>query len=279
MQSPSSINVYLQCPRKYFYQYKLRMPTSPSIHLVRGSVAHLVLEKMYTILPDVIADNYASNLEIILKELLKKFWEEHHEEFAELNMTDQELMQYYRETEAMLLSYLQLYLKKLDEKISQGMTFVQAFHHLSPQVEAEYLSWDHYVKGFIDVIENWDDTVRLMDYKTSKSAKMTDAYKLQLAIYALLYKTKHGSLPDEVGIYFLKHGQEMTLSVDEELIMHAQFHIEQIHMSTESDSITDYPKNETPLCKWSTGQCDFYSYCFEGKKIPEEPLPKRIYKK
>ena len=32
----------------------MKMPTSPSIHLVRGSVAHLALEHMYEVLPEVI---------------------------------------------------------------------------------------------------------------------------------------------------------------------------------------------------------------------------------
>ena len=117
-----------------------------------------------------------------------------------------------------------------------------------------------------------------MDYKTSKKAHITDAYKLQLAIYALLYQEEHKKMPDEVGIYFLKDGVEKIITVDDELLKLAKFKIEQIHASTTSDDITDYKKNQTPLCKWSTGQCDFYDYCFKGKEIPKEPLPSR-YKK
>src|SRR3989338_6780202 len=47
MQSPSSINTYKQCPRKYFYQYILKLPTKPSICLIRGSIVHEVLEKFF----------------------------------------------------------------------------------------------------------------------------------------------------------------------------------------------------------------------------------------
>ncbi len=278
MQSPSSINTYFQCPRKYYYIYKLRMPTSPSIHLVRGSVAHLVLEKLFTILPEIIADNYKENLKVVIKELLKKYWSESKEEFDKLDMTKQEIELYFEETENMLLNYLNLFIKKLDKEIEKGNNFVEAFKKLTPETEKEYLSWDYYVKGFIDVIENYEGKTRLMDYKTSKRPKMTDAYKLQLAIYALLYKLKHDKLPDEVGIYFLKNG-EVTLPVNEDLIKEAEFKIEQIHASTESDEISDYKKNQTPLCKWSSGQCDFYDYCFGKKEIPKEPLPSQWKKK
>lgn len=278
MQSPSSINTYFQCPRKYFYIYKLRIPGSPSIHLVRGSVAHLVLEKMYTLLPEVISDNYKANLSVIISEMLKKYWAESKEDFDKLDMSAQEIGMYFDETKKMLLKYLDSVTKKIDAEMEKGLTFPDAFRKLTPEVEKEYMSWDYYVKGFIDVIENVDEKIRLMDYKTSKRAKMTDQYKLQLAIYALLYKLKHGRLPDEVGIYFLKHG-EMCLPVNDELIKHAEFKIEQIHASTDSDELVDYKKNQTPLCKWSSGQCDYYDYCFNGKKIPDEPLPSQWKKK
>jgi len=277
MQSPSSINTYFQCPRKYFYIYKLRMPTSPSIHLVRGSIAHLVLEKLYTIVPEVISDNYKENLKLIIEELLKKYWKESEEELQQLELTKQEINMYLEETKNMLLNYLEQYIKKLDKEITEkNLNFVEAFNKLKPETEKEYLSWEHYVKGFIDVIENYEGKIRLMDYKTSKKPVLTDAYKLQLAIYALLYKTKHDKKPDEVGIYFLRDG-ETTIKVTDDLIKEAEFKIEQIHASTESDDIKDYKKNQTPLCKWHSGQCDFYDYCFKNKKIPEEPLPKRTY--
>lgn len=276
LQSPSSINTYLQCPRKYYFMYHLKMPTSPSIHLVRGSVAHLALEHVFEVLPEVIAENYRANLKVVVVELLKKFWKEHKDEFDELNMNEQEIQAYYEETKDMLHNYMDQFVDKIDEQITKGLDFPAAFRKLTPIAEKEYKSTEHGVRGFIDVIENHDGIVRLMDYKTSKKAHISEAYKLQLAIYAMLYEIEHGEKPDEVGIYFLKH-DEHTLKVDEELVKHAKFYIEQIHMSTESDDINDYPMKTSPLCKWSNGQCDFYDYCFRGKEIPKEPL-KRVYK-
>jgi len=276
LQSPSSINTYLQCPRKYFYIYKWKLPGSPSIHLVRGVVAHSALEKLYDLLPEVISDSYKKNLRVIAIELLKKFWKESESEFAQLKMTSQQLDTYFEETKDMLLTHLDLINDRLEFQMSKGLSFVEAFKKIKPVCEKEYKSWDFYVRGFIDVIEDVDGKIRLMDYKTSKKAKISDAYKLQLAIYAMLYELEHGVKPAEVGIYFLKfpkdQGGEMVLPVDEELIKHGKFMVEQIHASTDSDNIADYPKNQTPLCKWSTGQCDYYDYCFKGKPLPPEPL-------
>lgn len=256
--------------------YHLKMPTSPSIHLVRGSVAHLALEHVFEVLPEVIAENHRDNLKVIILELLKRFWKEHQDDFDELDMNEQEIKAYYDETQMMLLNYMNQFCDKVDEQMAKGLDFPQAFRKLTPEVEKEYKSAEHSVRGFIDVIENHDGIVRLMDYKTSKKAHISEAYKLQLAIYAMLYEIEHGKKPDEVGIYFLKD-TEHTLQVDDDLVKHAKFYIEQIHASTETEDIDDYPMKTSPLCKWSSGQCDFYEYCFKGKEIPKEPM-KRVYK-
>jgi CRISPR/Cas system-associated exonuclease Cas4 (RecB family) len=275
--SPSSINTYLQCPRKFYFQYFLKIPQPPSIHLVRGNAAHLALEDLYEVLPEVISENYAANLQVIITELLKKHWAASKKEFDELDMAPQQIESYFQETVAMLINYINQVCNKIDAHMREhNLSFPEAFRKLTPEREKKYRCEDHKVQGFIDVIENIDGKVRLMDYKTSKRAHITDAYKLQLAIYALLYEVKHGVKPDEVGIYFLKEG-EHTLVADEELVKHAKFMVEQVHMSTDTDNIGDYPKKESPLCKWSTGQCPYYEYCFKGKEIPTEPM-KRSFK-
>lgn len=271
MQSPTSINTYLQCPRKYFFQYKLKLPTFPSIHLVRGSVAHLALENFYSLVPEVIGEEYKRHLKTVLVQLLHKYWKEAKPEFDELDMSQQQIDQYYNETVMMMEYHADIVIRRLDDLISQGYSFPDAFRKISPDVEVEYLSWDHYVKGFIDVVEEVDGKVRLMDYKTSKRNKLSEQYKLQLAIYAFLYKEKHGELPDEVGIYFLKFpGDEgvLTVPADDDLVKLAAFQVEQIHMSTTSDNVGDYPLHQSPLCNW----CDYYDYCFKDKPIPEKPV-------
>ncbi|MGV8086912.1 MAG: RecB family exonuclease [Candidatus Woesearchaeota archaeon] len=275
VQSPSSINTYFQCPRKYYFIYNLKMPTSPSIHLVRGSVAHLVLEKFFTIKPSGIANTYKHDLQIIILELLKKYWAQLLPDFQKLNLDSKALEAYYTETQMMLMNWLHQFIKRVEKLMSEGVEFIDAFTELRPETEVEYRSEQYSVRGFIDAIEKHNDIIRLMDYKTSAKAHITDAYRLQLAIYALLYEEKHGVRPNHVGIYFLNEGEQI-LKVDDELISHAKFMIEQIHASTEGiDDIKDYVKKESPLCKWSNGQCDFYDYCFNNKPIPSEPIKKK----
>jgi CRISPR/Cas system-associated exonuclease Cas4 (RecB family) len=115
--------------------------------------------------------------------------------------------------------------------------------------------------GFIDAIYNDNGKTIIMDYKTSKSSEITNEYRLQLAIYSLLYLEEHKVMPHRAGIYFLKD-KEIFIDVDKHLIDHARFEVEQIHLLTQTEHIKEFPKKPGPLCKWKTGHCDFYEICF-----------------
>ncbi|MBS3107915.1 PD-(D/E)XK nuclease family protein [Candidatus Woesearchaeota archaeon] len=262
VQSPSSINTYKQCPRKYYYSYIAKLPTKDSIHLIRGSITHKVLEDFFK--PNLGIFSQEPNWkDMLLKRalsLFEQYWLQHRFQLASLNLNKEELSFYFEETKLMIVNWISFLNKKIEKEISKGSNFFEAFQKLTPLTEKEYNSEEHQVRGFIDAIEELDGKIRLMDYKTSKKFEITDEYKLQLAIYALLYFEKHKKLPDHVGIYFLK-GEERLLNVDENLLKLAKFEIEQIHAATETDQIGDYPKKESPLCRWSTGECDFYSTC------------------
>lgn len=267
VQSPSSINLYKQCPRRYYYQYIMKLPTLPSIHLVRGRIAHTVLEKFFEIYPsELVPDDLSTHnkIQVKLLKLLESEWEGSREEFDSLDMSDDEILRYKEDTRLMMLRFADYIYGRLEKEPG---SLEDAFISIVPTTEERYFSKKHYVQGFIDVIEEKDGFVQLVDYKTSNKGDITPQYRLQLAIYAVLYQEKHGRPPDEVGIYFLKHdpNEPKMLSVDEDLMKEALFEIEQVHMSTESENIADYPKKPGPLCKYRTGQCDFYEKCF-GKE-------------
>ena len=264
VQSPSSINTYNQCPRKYYYQYILKLPTKASIHTLRGNIAHSALQDFFEFDTALTRLEWETVLQKHLLELLKKHWTKKEAELKEL-VPGPELHFYFQETQIMLMNWVQKFEKKLDSEQKRGHSFAEAFKRLTPKTEQEYQSFEKSVRGFLDTIEEVDGYVRIMDYKTSKSSRISPEYRLQLAIYALLYHDKHKKLPDEVGIYFLKDPttlHEQTIRVDEDLIRDAASMVEQIHSLTQSESIKDYPKKPGPLCKWSSGQCDFYEKCY-----------------
>lgn len=258
VQSPSSINTFKQCPRKYFYCYIAKLPTKQNIHTVRGTVMHSVLEDFF----DYELDHSSFAGDALIGHALKLFdekWNESKEKFDALEMDPIEIQHYYEDSKAMTIKWITYFLGRINE-LSQGDPdkIVDAFNRLKPvQREAKYVSEEYSVMGYIDAVEKIDGKVRVIDYKTSKADKLSPEYKLQLGIYALLYKEKHDVYPDEVGLFLFKHGERM-IPVTDELVKNAKFEIENIHMSTQTKDMRDYPKKTTPLCNW----CDFQKICF-----------------
>lgn len=260
VQSPSSINTYKQCPRRYYYSYIRKLKTLPSIHLIRGKVVHSALEDFFKLNIDHISsDGYEFELRVVLNELFKKHWQASVRALNSLGLSPYELKHYYDESLAMINTFNENFCGKL-KKYAAREGFKAAFRHLAPETERHYASKDHGVRGFIDAIHKIEGEVVLMDYKTSKKAEISEPYKLQLAIYALLYEEKHGELPSKVGINFLKF-DEQTIAVDMELVNFAREEVALIHENTQSVDVVDYPKQISGLCKWRSGQCDFYDTC------------------
>ena len=260
IQSPSSINIYKNCPRRYYYQYIAGLPTKENIYSVKGKLAHTILEKFFDIdIKHFSEADYKKELSYYMKNLFNACWLKSLESFENVGAREKDMSEAKQEIAEMLANWLQSFFEKID---SVG-DFKAAFKKFKPvEREVEYISKNHLVKGFIDVVEDVDGEIKILDYKTSKSLELTPEYKLQLAIYALLYKEKHDKLPNKIGIWFLRD-KEVIVDVAPGMIDDAINEIKNIHFRTESSNQDDYPKNVTRLCKWSNGQCDFYGECFK----------------
>ncbi|MFH1400428.1 MAG: PD-(D/E)XK nuclease family protein [Nanoarchaeota archaeon] len=262
VQSPSSINTYMHCPRKYFCQYILKLPSRPNIHLIRGSLVHKVLEDFFTIRPSALEGDPAAFLRDWISQRFSDLWIGSLDELNTLSVPD--LGGYFDESVVMLSNFTEGFLAKLDAEVARGLSVQQGFIKLRPTTEHQIVSKSLMVRGFIDAIDTFQGKVRLLDYKTSNSDEISDDYRRQLAIYAFLYEEEYGRPPGFVGVHFLKF-QEKNMPVDQDLIQYGVQQVKYVHSQTLSTRIDEYPMNPGPLCKWRTGQCDFYERCFPAK--------------
>ncbi len=263
VESPSSINTFKQCKRKYYYQYVEKLPTSSSIHLVRGNIAHSVLEDFYDIdLNKINEDNYETKFQGIVQQLLLHHWNKEKSRLDSLELSKDQLCFYFEETMMMLMNWTNQFIQEFNKNFkNKNISLQETFACLTPVREQEYRSDNYSVRGFIDAIHHIDDQIHIVDYKTNARFDIKDSIKLQLAIYSLLYFEKHGKTPSKLGIYFLRHKLKL-IDFDEELIDLAKREIELIHAHTSlTEEKSDYKRNISPLCKWSSGQCDFYEVC------------------
>ena len=260
IQSPSSILTYKQCPRKYYYRYIARLPSGTSIHLIRGSIAHKVMEGIYDVDLNHIPDTaFLPTLRVVLQEKLRREWENASADLASLGLSDGDLGAYYDETRVMVNNFYHWLVDRMRDLHPSDLK--EAFRMAKPLREVELLSERHGVRGYADAIHRENGKVVILDYKTSNKAEITPEYRLQLSIYGMLYEERE-RLPDEVGILFLKFGTEQRLPVTQSMVATAKLEVADVREKTTSVRIDDYPKREGPLCKWSTGQCDYYGHCF-----------------
>jgi putative RecB family exonuclease len=277
LQSPSSILTYKQCPRKYFYRYIAKLPVSKSIHLIRGSVAHKVLEDVYDIdISNISEESFLITMKYILQELFRKEWEKSKEELAELGMDEGQLQTYYDETRVMINNFFHYLVDRMQQL--HGVTIKEAFQQVKPMREVELHSKYHHVRGYADAIQREGEKLVIIDYKTSRKMEISEDYRLQLGIYCLIYEEIERA-PDEIGIFFLKHGRELRMPVTRDMIDMARHEVQAIHLNTKSKDVRDYPRKISSLCKWSTGQCEFYDTCFSKTLDEYDEAPVQIGKK
>ncbi len=254
-ESPSSINTYLLCPRKYYYRYIKNITPPEDIILIRGKIIHKVIEELFSI--KEISNNYEFELKIIALDLLNKVWNNNLETIKSLNLNETLIKTYYEESKEMLLNWVNYTSGKIKQT---NLSPTESFNTLRGEREVTIFSPVLGIRGVLDTV--FDD--KIIDYKTSSRDDITDEYKLQLGIYALLFREKYKKLPSYVSLYFLKFG-EKEVKITEDLIKETEEKILFVKSKTITKEKEEYPQKTGWHCKWSTGKCPYFELCFSNK--------------
>ena len=225
--SPTSINTYLRCPRKYYLKYIKGLKEKPSIHLIRGKAVHDSLARFHQT-----SREKFDTFKEMKSELLSLFahaWVEQEGELRKLDLPEVALNEYYHESLEMLTSWL----KRNIKAVGNGKA--------KPETEVRLFSQRYRVMGIIDTIHNQSGKATLTDYKTGKKEGLTQDIKVQMAVYALLYRDNYGILPDSIVIDFLKHDKAIPFKVTDEFSDHAIKICKEVHAKTSSGNEEDYP--------------------------------------
>jgi len=225
--SPTSINTYLRCPRKYYLKYIKGLKEKPSIYLIRGKAVHDTIVQFHKIDSKDSSDFGKMRTDIL--SIFNRTWIEQEEGIQKLGLPEGIIKEFYQESEEMLIGWLKSHIKAAREG------------HSKPETEVKLFSDIHGVMGIIDAIHRNNGKVSLTDYKTSKKDALTPDIKVQMAIYSLLYHDNYGALPDKIIIHFLKHQTEVPFKVDNKFTDHAIKLCKEIHEKTSSNNEQDYP--------------------------------------
>jgi hypothetical protein len=234
--TPTSINTFIKCPRRYYYIHVARFKKLPNIHLIRGMTVHKTIESFYKINLKQCQGFDFIDLKLIIYNLFKQQWDKKKPLFSRITLTETDQEFFFQASLNMLYHFVEEYY------------FNREFERPDPVLEKTLSDKDLMIKGRVDAIhERWSGRSPLIvDFKTCKSKIITPAYSRQMGIYALLYYANFNIIPD-IKIHFLnfKNGLE-KLPVSKSFLDLIKDLVLDIHRRIKSNDISDYPC----VCGW-----------------------------
>jgi len=179
------IDDYLTCPLKYKYRHVLRIPIYQHHAVVYGSALHQAVAEYYR--------RRKAGYPMTLEDLVEVFESEWKSEGFLSREHEEQRLEVGRATLARFY--------ELEEKRKEMPTHIEK--------DFSFMLENNRVLGRWDRIDIVDDSVKIIDYKSSEVRDPKEANKktkesLQLAIYAMAYRERFGRLPDEVELRFLE---------------------------------------------------------------------------
>jgi hypothetical protein len=224
----------MRCPRKYYYRYIEKRKSKPNIHLLRGIAVHRAIEKFYTHKLDRRPNMDYGTLRKTVLDLFHDEWDTYTKSFVDTKLTDADLTFFRHESEKMMLNFLHDFL------VDNGC------EGPSPEVEKTLYAKDDGLLARLDAVYHTRDPPLIIDYKTSKSAEVTDEYKRQMGMCAMLYETLYGTRP-LTGLHFLKFRNGLRLyKITDKFMETLRNLIGTIRRKTRTADIADYPC----VCGW-----------------------------
>jgi CRISPR/Cas system-associated exonuclease Cas4 (RecB family) len=226
--SPTAINTYFSCPRKFYFRYVRKLPTRPSIYLIRGQIIHNTLRRFHEARPQSNSPDPLSATKSALFGVFSKEWQNHEKALQSLDLPAERLDFFRHESEQMLKNFAEWFCR-------EGMRR-PAFSEL------KIFSNPLRLMGIIDAVMTQNDRIVLVDYKTSSSRNISEDILRQAALYALLYQDKYGQVPEAVWIHFIKDpANPEVIEIDEELLVYGKIVLESVRSKTVSSDEKDYP--------------------------------------
>lgn len=246
--SYSRINTYLQCPRKFEFQYVKGIKTTPADILVKGSMVHEILEKY---LKHLISSKKTSDSFYIIETLEKEF-------FAKYPQFKEYLVEVFDKMHSLVIDYSSIL------SVEEEYIFDENWQPLTDW-------WDDkaFFRMRIDFKKILDDFVNLVDWKTGFKL---DYDKFQAEIYALAEHIKSGARVVYFNAYFFNPINNFEIEPIEIVDFdNIKERIKQIVTTIENDTkFKPQPQNDT-VCSY----CEYARQCMETEiekgmlEIPE----------
>jgi putative RecB family exonuclease len=236
----------MQCPLLYRFRVVDRLPEAPSRAMVRGTVVHAVLERLF--------DLPAAERTLAAAEgLLAPQWDQVRDGRPELEALFGD--------DAVALA----------EWLSSASELLARWFALEDPTRLEPAERELYVetalddglvlRGYVDRIDvAADGRVRVVDYKTGRAPSEAFEAKalFQMKFYALVLWRLHGRLPSVLQLVYLGNSEVLRYSPDEADLLATERKVKALWQAISLAAATgDWRPSPSRLCAW----CDHHAYC------------------
>jgi len=255
--SPSRAGDFMTCPLLYRFRVIDKLPETPSIDAVRGSVVHKVLEDLFD-LPAADRTHERANL------LLPSVWEQ-------ILAAEPELAEMFGEATTDLATWLEQCRSLLGRYFTledpQRLEPAEREVHVATTLESGLT-----IHGYIDRVDVAPTgEVRIVDYKTGRSpGEHFEAKALfQMKFYALVVWRTRGIIPRMLQLIYLGNGELLRYEPDESDLLATERKVQALWEAIQRATASgDFRPNRTVLCGW----CDHQAICPAWGGTPP-PLP------
>lgn len=234
----SRMSTYEQCPKKYFYEYILKLTPDPMYPAYGelGSRAHKVLEDFYEhiTIPCTPEDEFDS--------LIGRLYEH---EFSDI-------VDYKGNMIAGLINFLAMEIERY-YNLNDKDLFVPKYNELYIKSNIEGILFS----GRIDAIyENPDGTLTGVDYKFTGSNSIGEEQRQQATIYTILLQNEIGIEFKSFDFWFLRHKRKTikTIKITDKTIRTVH---QKVHTISSQINTMHFPYKPNYLCRF----CGFESIC------------------
>lgn len=262
--SPSRASDFKACPQLFKFRVIDRIPEPADINSARGTLVHLVLEKLMQCPADERSTLQADQILEEAWSLLKQ-----DPELEGFEMSLEEEAGWLAEAQHLLQNYFMIE----DPKTIEA-------HELEWWVEHAYD--DMFLRGIIDRVEILEDgDWVLSDYKTGRSP--SDTYALGaffgLKFYALVCWRAFGKMPKQLRLMHLREPEVLTLTPTIQMLEGVEKQLEALARAiARAHDRDDWRPRPGALCNWCPHQaiCPAFPDQSEVAAAPE-PLPAEVH--
>lgn len=222
--SPSALNTYIDCPLKFYFKYPADIKEKDEMaeeldHRLLGNIFHESAESLYS----TVAGEEIT-VEVIDRLLRNQRLIDQHIQKSYLNFYDQQVSQLIDSgSNELILVIIRKYLRQMfryDRKICPFRLISMERKYCFPvEIEVEHQRHTVYIGGIIDRVDETEEVVRIIDYKTGADTTvfknvesvfngenpLRNKAAFQTMLYCLMFSHQHKSdKPLTPGIYSTK---------------------------------------------------------------------------